>query len=408
SSDLEEAKAAFEKRSSEIAERQKQAPEKLSAAIKGLETAEKEAETALAAKRSSEDQLAASQRAAKRAADAVPEAVAALQGVEAQGRKTESDLQSARKAAAGAVQPILAVAYSEDSATILAGVADGTVRSYGADSGAPVESLPCPFPTLRSLASFPHQGFVALGGATATNAPLVRTHEEHWSLLRLLGNGGEGSPLQGRVNTLQFSPDGKTLATGSGEPSRSGQVMLWDVATGKLTRQFTNAHSDVVLGIDYSADGKSLATAGADRFVKVWDPMTGSLTRSFEGHTHHVLGVSWKRDARTLASAGADKVIKLWNCVTGEQRRTIGGAEKEVTSIRYVAGGGEALVTSGDAQVRLVGEDGKTVRSFGGASDFVQSAAVTADGRWVVGGGQDSVLRVWDGKTGQILHTFDP
>jgi len=163
-----------------------------------------------------------------------------------------------------------------------------------------------------------------------------------------------------------------------------------------------------VLSVDFSEDGKLLASSGSDRFVKVWNLESGKMSRSFEGHTHHVLGVTWKRDARTIASAGADKVIKLWNYVTGEQKRTIGGSEKEVTSIGYVDSTGEALVTSGDAQVRLVSEDGKTVRSFGGAKDFVQAAAVTPDGRWVVGGGQDSILRIWDGRSGQLLKAFDP
>ena len=82
-------------------------------------------------------------------------------------------------------------------------------------------------------------------------------------------------------------------------------------------------HSDAVFGLDFSADGKYLASSAADKFVKVLDLSTGKVVKTFEGHTHHVLGVSWKRDGRTLASAGADNVIKVWDFVTGERKKTI-------------------------------------------------------------------------------------
>jgi WD40 repeat protein len=402
----DEAKAQAQKRAGEIAEKQKQAPERLAAAVKAIEAAEKEADAGLIAKRSAEDQLVSSQRAARKAAEAVPEAATALQSAESSVKKLDGDLQAARKVAADAIRPVLALAYGPDSKTVASSGADGALHTWGAESGVPIEvvyGLGAPVTHILPCGS---EGYLTLGGTN--RGPTLRTRHESWALARTLGTGTDTSPLQGRVNAVQFSPDGKWIATGSGEPSRSGDLMIWEAATGKLLRAVTNAHSDLVLAIDFSPDGRWIATSGADRFVKVWDAATGALSRSFEGHTHHVLGVAWKQDGRTLASAGADKVIKLWNFVTGEQKRTIGGADKEVTSIQYIDATGEALVTSGDAQVRLVAEDGKTVRSFGGASDFVQSAAATADGRWIVGGGQDSVLRFWNGLTGQLIQAFTP
>jgi len=66
----------------------------------------------------------------------------------------------------------------------------------------------------------------------------------------------QGARPPAEAGLLAFSPDGRVLATGSGEPSRSGQVKLWDVATGKLVGDFKDAHSDAVLALDFSADGK--------------------------------------------------------------------------------------------------------------------------------------------------------
>lgn len=401
----EEAKANAQKRIADIAERQKKVPEKLAAALKAQETAEKETDTALAGKRSAEDQLVSAQRASKRAADAVPEAEGILESARQSLKKSEQQLQVAKQTAADAVKPARTLEFGADGTTLLIANGSGRLQSWSVDTGIGVHTTVL---TPAPLSTFTLGGPNTLWALSTNGALTSIQRSEEWSLARILGTDDASSPLKARINALQFSPDGSQLAVGSGEPTRSGELTLWDYKAGKLLRSFTNAHSDVVLSLDYSPDSKFIASAAADRFVKVWDLSTGKMSRSFEGHTHHVLGVSWRPDGRTLASAGADKLIKLWNFVTGEQKRTIGGAEKEVTSIAYVEASNEALVTSGDSQVRLVSDDGKTVRSFGTGSDFVQSAAVTRDGKWVVGGGQDSILRVWDGRNGQLVKAFDP
>ncbi|PYJ60200.1 MAG: hypothetical protein DME24_10275 [Verrucomicrobia bacterium] len=229
-----------------------------------------------------------------------------------------------------------------------------------------------------------------------------------WNLDRVIGTGDANSTLEDRVNVVKFSPDGKLLGTGGGAPTGGGEIKLWQVATGKLMRSFTNVHSDAVFGLDFSPDGKYLASGAADKFVKVLELATGRVVRQFEGHTHHVLGVGWNRNERTLASAGADNVVKIWDFVHGEKRKNIAGFDKEVTAISFVGYTDQAVAASGDSKVRLVCEDGNEVRSFSGANDFIESAAVTLDGKIVIAGGQDSVLRVWDGTNGKLIASFPP
>ncbi len=93
---------------------------------------------------------------------------------------------------------------------------------------------------------------------------------------------------------LAFSPDGQTLAIGSGPASRFGDVKLFKIADGALLRDLGEVHSDTVLDMAFSPDGTQLATCGADKLVRIFDVTSGKQRLSLEGHTHHVLAVAWQ------------------------------------------------------------------------------------------------------------------
>ena len=97
-----------------------------------------------------------------------------------------------------------------------------------------------------------------------------------------------------------------------------------------------------------------------------------------------------------------------WSLVSGEVVRTIQGFSKEATSICHVGVGDQFLATGGDGKVRLINESGGDARTFAGASDFMYAGAATPDGRIVIAGGQDGVLRVWNGANGNSIATFEP
>ncbi len=108
----------------------------------------------------------------------------------------------------------------------------------------------------------------------------VATGKSHrWPTLNLFSD---------RITALDFSPDGQQLAVGSGPPSRFGDVKLLAVASGEVQRDMGEIHSDTILGVRYSPDGRYLATAAADKLCKLFALDTMTALRSFEGHTHHV------------------------------------------------------------------------------------------------------------------------
>jgi WD40 repeat protein len=398
-----EARDAADKLAADTKEKEKQATEKTNAAKKSLEETEKALKKAETTKSSAETELTLATRAAEQAANAVTEANEAIQRAEDEHQDTDSELETARKTSADSELPVRCVAFSPDNLTLATGGDDQVIHTWSAGNGAPFDEFAGQKGPILAL-TFVGTNHVLSGAAD--RSVMSWNLQTVWPLARVIGTGDANSPMIDRVNALAFSPDGQTLATGGGEPSRSGEIKLWHVGTGRLLHSFTNVHSDVVFGLDFSRDGKFLASSAADRFVKVLDLTSGKVVKQFEGHTHHVLGVSWKRDGRTLASSGADNVIKLWDFISGDRKRNVGGFDKEVTSVHFVGYTDQMLAASGDSKIRLVREDGNEVRSFAGAGDFVHSAAATPDGKMVIAGGQDSILRVWDGASGKVLATF--
>jgi len=400
-----EARKNADKLSAEAKQKEKDATEKLASATKTVEGAEKEFKKAEQTKSNAETELELAGKAAESANEAVNHGKEAIAQAEDVYKDTESELGAARKAAADSVRPVRAVAFSPDNLTLATAGDDGLLHLWSAENGAAFETLKGHKGAVLALA-FVNDGNLA-SGAADRNVVLWDLNAQ-WKLDHIIGTGDSNSPLVDRVNAVRFSPDGKSLATGGGEPTRDGEIKLWQVETGQLIRSFTNVHSDAVFGVDFSPDGKYLASGAADKFVKVLELGTGKIVKQFEGHTHHVLGVSWNRNERTLASAGADNVVKIWDFVKGEKVKNVAGFDKEVTAISFVGYTDQALAASGDAKVRLVREDASEVRSFSGATDFVESAVVTPDGKTVIAGGQDSVLRVWDGTNGNLLASFPP
>ena len=381
----------------------KQAAEKIEPAVKKLAEAEAALKKAETAKTVAETELNLAKAEEQKTTVAVAEAKTAVEAAEVARKKAEDELQAARAAATAAALPIRALAFSHDNQTLATAGDDQLIHTWSAASGAPFEVLKGHQAAIAWLAFAPGGDLISAAG---DRTAVVWNVAPEWKLERTIGTGEAKSPLTDRVNALAFSRDGALLATGSGEPSRGGEIKLWSVADGALVRDLPTVHSDAVLGLDFSPDGNFLASGAADKMARVTDLATGKVVRVFEGHTHHVLAVSWSLDGRTLATAGADNLVKVWDFTNGERRKNIEGYEKEVTAVRFAGASATLLTSSGDARVRLVGLDGKEVRAFPEVADFMEAAAITADGKLVVAGGQDGVLRVWNAADGKPLVAF--
>jgi WD40 repeat protein len=308
------------------------------------------------------------------------------------------------------IKQIHAVAISPDKSAVAAGRAN-QIHIFDAGSGAFIRTLVDPKLTsadskpvkaahltlVESMTYSPEGKYLASGSFKEVNIWDAKTGALRTKLTDFVD----------RVVALAFSPNGKYLATGGGAPSEDGEIKVFEVATWKQVLDIKNGHSDTVYGVAFSPDGTKLATCGADKFVKVFEVPSGKFLKSFEGHTHHVLDVGWKGDGKLLASGGADNVVKIWDYEKGEQVRTINAHNKQVTRLLFIGKTANFVTCSGDATIRYWNADnGGNVRNFSGNTDFVYAVGVSPDGNVLAAGGEDGVIRLYNGANGSFLKAL--
>lgn len=308
---------------------------------------------------------------------------------------------------AASVVPVRAVVVAADQSFAAAGRGN-TVFSFDAKTGA----LKKPFvdPTLKATDGKPvNAAHISLVEAM-TISPDGKTlatgsfrEVTIWDIVTATPKRRIGG-FAHSVVALTFSPDGQTLAAAGGAPTEDGEVRLIEVASGRVTLDLKQPHSDTVFGVAFSPDGKRLATASADKFVKVFDLPAGTPAKSFEGHTQHVLDVAWTPDGKRLVSAGADAIMKVWDFEKGEKVRDIAGFGKQITRLAAFGKTPSVLAVAGDGTVRNVNvETGGTNRNYPAGSGFQFAVAGSANGESVVAGGEDGIVRLFEGKSGKLI-----
>ncbi len=219
------------------------------------------------------------------------------------------------------------------------------------------------------------------------------------------------------VTSVDFSPDGSLIATGSWDPDigsdNSDEIRIWDVSSGELL-QSLSGHEKRVLSVAFSPDGRWLAAGLVDNYdnVLIWDINSGKIAATLEGHESWVRSVAFSPDGRLLASAsgemGRKPGLKIWNVATSELVATLEGHTDYVNSVAFSPDGDYLASGSSDGSVKIWDvTTHELVRTLGGDSGEVLSVAFSPDGRLLATGPIFDTVNLWEVNSGELVETQD-
>lgn len=284
----------------------------------------------------------------------------------------------------GHTERVEEVSFSPDRTILASGSVDGTVRLWNVETHAPIATLEVENPVYA--VSFSQDGTILAAGALDGAVRLwnMKTSEQIGIL--------EGHKEY--VETVSFSPDGESLASGAGygdEPIR-----LWDFETAHPIGSL-DGHERGVFSLSFSPDGKTLASASSDNTVRLWDVASRRQIVALRGHGDLVAAVLFSPDGKSLVSGSFDGTVRMWD-VANRVPLAILKHEGWVYSLSFSPDGKTlaSASTAGTVWLWDMASRATFATLQGHAANLVYSVSFSPDGTTLASGAPDNTVILWD------------
>jgi WD40 repeat protein len=298
---------------------------------------------------------------------------------------SKSGRQPAWSRSTGHSGGVWAVAFSVDGRRLAAGRDDGTVALW--EMTGTGEAMELADDCLRSVAclAFSPDGMTLAVSYLDFTIGIwdVATRKRRYTI----------STQSDQVHSLAFSPDGKTLASGGEQRS----IRLWKVATGRM-RASGFSHCGSVGAIRFHPNARILASGCSRGLVKLWE-ISDDTIRERVGERLHVgpvLCVAFSPDGSSLASVGATDDVKIMDLDGAQRRTSLSREDQTCQALAFAPDGKSLLLATCQGAVHLSDPTGRPPRSVLPGQFPAYCSAFSSDGRFVVTGGPDGVVRMWD------------
>jgi WD40 repeat protein len=207
------------------------------------------------------------------------------------------------------------------------------------------------------------------------------------------------------IGSTILTPDGRLAISESGS-----QLLVWDVwgGDGEFLKEIykLEGHSDNILDMAITPDGRSIITASKDTTLKVWDVMQGRELQNLVGHNGRVSKVAINPAGDLAASASQDQII-IWDINTGKQRNKIDGVRGYASALTFTPDGRSIVCALGQGiKIWDLAEECELVSLIGNAG-AIRKVALTADGKFLVSAGLDRLVNVWNVENGALVCTLE-
>lgn len=295
---------------------------------------------------------------------------------------------------------ITAMALSSDGRQVMTGREQGWIQTWDLATGRQTGLLRQGTEEVAALAVSPQGGRFLTGAGDrvllweATKSAPIKDFEQP----------GQNKGWSSDVNALAWSADGRRVLSAG-----SGRVLLLDMEALRPLATLQLGHDFSVFAVAFSPDGRYGFSGDGMGGVQVWELAAARRVRTLD-HGPSVRGIALSPDGRRLVSGGSlhsvfgnyQDTLKLWDWSTGQLLHDFGDYKKTVNAVRFSADG-RYVLTGGDELLLWEAQTGRVIHTFAGHVGDVGAVAFLPDGRRVLSAGDDGTVRLWELASGREL-----